>query len=150
MATIKIKNNEFPDLIIMYLMDYLMDNKFEKENETFDAFIEKLSKNGIKPQLLKYYIGLDSIKKSKFKEIKGVFSGKSKRSTINIVKDDRDLKKIKTKNKTIKTIIKKVFSITEKKKKKYHGMPLSDDVIDDIIKKVIQENEENGNILGDI
>ena len=140
MATIKITENEFPDVVVMFLMDYIMGNKTTIKNERFDDFIDKMGA-GIKPKLLKYYIGLDAIEKSKYKEIKGIFSGNTKRATINIIKDGDTKKENPDKVSRIKNIVKKVFGVVEKKKKKCHGMPLSEEVITGIIENIIKNEE---------
>ena len=146
MATIKVTTNEFPDIIVMFLMDYIMNNKITIKNDNWDYFVDKMIGKGLKAQVLKYYIDIDAIEKSKYKEIKGIFTDKGSRSTINIVKNDTKPNKDDTKVSTIKKIVKKVLHITEKRKKRYYNMPLTDEVINGIVNKVINENVENGNI----
>jgi len=144
MATIKVTKNEFPDIVVMFMMDYIMDNKIVIDNDNWDYFVDKMMGKGIKPQLLKYYIDIDAIEKSKYKEVKGIFSGKGNRSTINIVNND---KQEKTNTSKIKRIIRKVLNITEKRRNKYRGFPLTDDIIDDIINKVVNEEVKERGII---
>ena len=146
MGSIKTTSDNFPDILIMFMVDSIMNNKNVIQNEKWDEFTKKLKDKGIMPLLLKYYIGINAIDKSKFKSISDVFHDKGNKSTINIVKNGSK----KPETSTIKRMLKKAIMVSEKKKIKYNGAPLHDNVISGIINSVVDEFVNNGDIKGDI
>ncbi len=69
MASIKIKHERFPDIVVIYLLDVLMHG-CEIENELFDDLIERIKKSGLKTYLINYFLYTDSSIRVKYKNIR--------------------------------------------------------------------------------
>jgi hypothetical protein len=145
MATVKVTEDTFPDIVVLFILDYIMSKDTAIDNEKWEYFINKLHGKGLKTELVKYYIATNALEKSKYKEIKKIFhdSGKGRRATINIInKDGKD--DTTKKDGVIKTIVKKVLKAVTEHKKRYYNMPLTESKVNDIIDKVINECEKEG------
>jgi len=143
MSQINIKKDDFPDILVMFMLDYIMSDDMDIDNIQWEKFILQLEKLGIKVNLVKYYIGINATKKTKYKSISGIFRDKSKnKATINIIDKDVKNKKQKTSNTDTKQKIKKVLKLVREYRNKRYGMPLTEDIIDNIIDKVIGEDDE--------
>jgi hypothetical protein len=107
-------------------------------NENWDIVAKKIKDAGLKPILLKYYINTNAVNKSKYKDIKKIFHNNSKKETINIIngKSDQSPKN----NSNIKKNVKRIIKLIKFQKNRNHGMPLSEEMIDKIINKVLTEN----------
>lgn len=71
---------EFPDYIICFLLECLLEyensNFFPLKNEEFKKIIELVQSKAIKSHLMRYFLKLDSNKRSKYKRFKKIFSEK--------------------------------------------------------------------------
>jgi hypothetical protein len=113
MASLKVEGKQFADVVLCFLHDKLSnpDEVIEPEvNEEFNAFMEILQRKGIRPLLLRYYVGLDPRTRSMYKRIKGVFrDDKSATSAfIRILQDERVPVKPKEKSRVLKKILRVV------------------------------------------
>ena len=74
MASINITKEEWPDLIVAFLLDKMIDgDNVLGENDDFNNLMEIVEKRGLKPYLLHYYMGSDSNVRSKYKSISKSF-----------------------------------------------------------------------------
>jgi hypothetical protein len=146
MATVKVTEDTFPDIVVLFILDYIMSDDMVIDNEKWEYFIDKLHGKGLKTELVKYYIATNANEKSRYKEIKKIFhkQGKGRRATINIINQDGKKKDDAKKDSVIKTIVKKALKIVMEHKKKYYNMPLTETKVDDIIDKVMNECKEEG------
>jgi len=152
MASIKVSIDEFPDVVALFTLDYIMSDKMVIDNDKWELFIDHTRDRGLKTELVKYYIATDAIGKSKYKEIKRIFTkeGKGKKATINIINEYKEKSKEKGK---LKTLLKKAIKLIKSHKDRHYGMPLNEDVIDKILDRVLTEainegiidNTERGN-----
>jgi hypothetical protein len=146
MATVKVTEDTFPDIVALFILDYIMSDDMVVDNEKWEYFIDKLHGKGLKTELVKYYIATNANEKSRYKEIKRIFrkEGKGRKATINIVNQDDRKKSDVKKDSVIKTIVKKALKAVTEHKKKYNYMPLTESKVDDIIDKVMNECKEEG------
>jgi len=142
MSSIIIKKDNFPDIVIQFILDCMMSTDINIDNDDWDIILEKINKSGLKAPLLKYYLNTDAVDKSKYKDIKKIFhkNENSKKETINIVNNITKTKKEKPKN--ITKIIKKVLKLIKSHKEHHYGMPLHEDTINKIIEKVLDESND--------
>jgi len=149
MSTVKVENDKFPDIIVQFILDYMMTEDMIPDNENWAFIVKKMEGAGMKAQLMKYYLNTNAIEKSKYKDIKKIFHTKSKSSgkeTINIVNQIPDTSKEKPKKQGISKIIKKVLKLIKSHKERHYGMPLHEETIDQIIQKVLKESENTGEL----
>ena len=146
MATVKVTEDTFPDIVALFILDYIMSDDMVVDNEKWEYFIDKLHGKGLKTELVKYYIATNANEKSRYKEIKRIFrkEGKGRKATINIINQDDRKKSDAKKDSVIKTIVKKALKAVTEHKKKYYNMPLTESKVDDIIDKVMNECKEEG------
>jgi Zn-finger domain-containing protein len=146
MATVKVTEDTFPDIVALFILDYIMSDDMVIDNEKWEYFIDILHGKGLKTELVKYYIATNANEKSRYKEIKRIFrkEGKGRKATINIVNQDDRKKSDVKKDSVIKTIVKKALKAVTEHKKKYYNMPLTESKEDDIIHKVMNESKEEG------
>jgi hypothetical protein len=146
MATVKVTEDTFPDIVALFILDYIMSDDMVVDNEKWEYFIDKLHGKGLKTELVKYYIATNANEKSRYKEIKRIFrkEGKGRKATINIINKDGTKKSDAKKDSVIKTIVKKALKAVTEHKKKYYNMPLTESKVDDIIDKVMNECKEEG------
>lgn len=142
MSSIKTTTNKFPDIIISFMLDYIMnEDSMDIENDKWTIFLDSFKSKGLKPALIKYYIATNAVDKSKYKMIKNVFSNKKteKKSTIAILNSRNKEKEKPTKKSILKKVIKKIITTIKNEKKKCYGMPLHESKIDNIIDSVLKE-----------
>ncbi len=140
MSSIIIEDNKFPDIIVQFILDYMMTDDMIPDNDNWNVVVKKMEGAGIKTILMQYYLNTNSIEKSKYKNIKKIFHDKSKKETINIVNQIPNTINKKKKG-NLSGIIKKVLKLIKSHKECHYGMPLHEDTIDKIIDKVLNESE---------
>jgi len=149
MSTVKVENDKFPDIIIQFMLDYMMSDDMIPDNENWAYIMQKMEGAGMKAQLMKYYLSTNAIDKSKYKDIKKIFHTKTKstgKETINIVNQIPDTIKKKSKVSGISKIIKNVLKLIKSHRERHYGMPLHEDTIDKIIEKVLKESDYKGEL----
>jgi len=143
MASIHTTKEEFVDIILALLLDKILHpDEMINSNEDFNDMIDLMSRRGLKPLLLHYYMGTKAKSRSKWKHLrKNFLAGKSSSGSINMSagkEDDQD-----TEDEPIKENINNVKDLVKKSIKSinYHrqrsNFPLSEDKIDKIIDKVL-------------
>ena len=76
MPKINVTAKEFADFSLIFLLNKILNPEdFVSGYEDFDDFADMLSNKGLKSLLLKYYLGLNSNMRVKYKRIKDVFEG---------------------------------------------------------------------------
>ena len=114
MPKLVLKSSEFADIIVAFLLDKLMnpsDVVGPEMNEDFNVLTEVMNRKGMRPALMKYYIGMGSGKRLQYKRIKNVFRQDKRMapSIIEIRQDDK--KKVKDKEGILKRIKDKVLKM---------------------------------------
>lgn len=70
MASINIDSDEFANLVVLFLLDKVANpDEVVPSNEMFNTFIEKTGLK-MKPQLVNYYLSLDSLSRVQYKRIR--------------------------------------------------------------------------------
>jgi hypothetical protein len=115
MAKINVKPEEFPDIVVSFLLDKLLHPKeVVPENEEFNDVAKKMKDKALNTTLMQYYLGMDARKRNDYKRIKDVFDGTSQdMMVINISPFESKKKREKAKKK--EGIIKKVINKLIKK-----------------------------------
>jgi len=138
MSSVIVEDDKFPDIVVQFILDYMMTDDMIPDNDNWSAVVKKMEGAGMKTILLQYYLNTNAIEKSKYKDIKKIFHGGSRKETINIV--DQIPNVAKTKPKGISKIIKRVLKLIKSHRERHYGMPLNEETIDQIIDKVLKES----------
>ena len=84
MASITIKPEEFPDLVVSFLLDKIINSdSIIPENDEFNEYMERITRM-IEPATLQYYLDMNASQRINYKRIKKVFIGKKIRNSIII------------------------------------------------------------------
>ena len=140
MAGINITPDGFPDIVVSFLLDAMMNDNILPGNDEFSLLIDKI-KSSTKPSLLNYYMSMDATSRGRYKMIQKSFidGGQS----VIAISGEPEQKISVDKHKTIKYIIKKVLSLIKSEKlRKNNGMPLNEEKVDRIIQYVLNEEME--------
>ncbi len=140
MAAINIGKDEYADIVIAFLLDNLMNEEVIPNNERFDAVMDIMKKGGMKSHFLHYYLNTDPMVRGRYKLIKPAFTNKASGNyTINIKKDKSIKSSDKKKSDSLtKTVVKKALRLIKSHKKRY-GNLITEDVIDRLVEKAIEE-----------
>ena len=65
MSSIIIEDDKFPDIVVQFILDYMMTDDMIPDNENWSAVVKKMEGAGIKTILLQYYLNTNAIEKSK-------------------------------------------------------------------------------------
>ena len=92
MPKINVTPKEFADFSLIFLLNKILKpDEVVDGYEEFDEFGDTLTKKGMRSILLKYYLGLESNMRVKYKRIKDVFEGDDGSYIININnKEEKD------------------------------------------------------------
>ena len=137
MASINIDKDEFADIVISFLLDNLINDEVVPNNEEFESVMNIMRKGGMKSHFLHYYLNTDPMTRGRYKLIKPAFTNKAKGNySINIKKDNKI--KDKRNHSVIKSVVKKSLRLIKSNKRRY-GNFITEDTVDKIVEKVIQE-----------
>jgi len=70
MARIKTTSDEFPNIVVAYLLDMMIHSDEDSGNELFNNLIDDFAKKGMFPIFLKYFRGMNPDDRRKYKIIK--------------------------------------------------------------------------------
>ena len=112
MAKINVTPEEFGDVVISFLLDKILHpDDVIYNNKEFDKLVLRMGDKGMKTIFMKYYYGMDSNLRVKYKRIKDIFEGtKDSMYTINITsKKGKEKKEPKKKESLSGKILKKLI-----------------------------------------
>jgi hypothetical protein len=115
MASIQLKPNEWPDVLMAYLFDKILHpDEISSKNEMFNKFMIKMKSRGFSPLLRDYYLTMDPNLRVKYKLIKEVFEETTAATAVIHVRPERfDKAKEKEEDGLIKKVLKKLLSSME-------------------------------------
>ena len=70
MSRIKTTSEEFPNIVVAYLLDMMIHSDEDSGNELFNKLMEDFAKKGMFPIFLRYFRGMDPTDRRKYKLIK--------------------------------------------------------------------------------
>jgi hypothetical protein len=109
---INVTANEYPNIVVAYLFDKLLNPEVSKGNKDFDLLVEDMRIRGMLPLVRTYYLQMDAKYRVKYKLVKDVFlpdTPENDLSTINIYGSPENIKKVGL----LKKILKKVLGMKE-------------------------------------
>ena len=135
MAKINIIANEFPELVVPFLLDKLLHpEEIVPGNKEFNELSEILKLKGMQPILMKYYLKMDANQRLKYKRIKDIFDmTASVSSIVNISPGEKEVEVKKTKSKMVGKIIRKLIGAGTISKKEMN-----------LLNEYIEEEVKNG------
>ena len=135
MAKINIIANEFPELVVPFLLDKLLHpEEIVPGNKEFNKLSEILKLKGMQPILMKYYLKMDANQRLKYKRIKDIFDmTASVSSIVNISPGEKEVEVKKTKSKMVGKIIRKLIGAGTISKKEMN-----------LLNEYIEEEVKNG------
>ncbi len=95
MAQITVESNEFPDIVMCYLLQCLKEGKkLTIHNELFDYVLERLHNAGISANLLWAYMNMDTMLRVKYHQVAdSLFNESVNSSYIKVLPEGAEEKK---------------------------------------------------------
>lgn len=81
MAKVIVTSEEWGDFVVTFLLDAIVHDEVLEDNPEFRELMDNM-KSKLKPQLLKYYLELDSKMRTNYKRVRKDIIGKSEADTI--------------------------------------------------------------------
>lgn len=144
MAGIKVKPNEYADITVAFLLDAMMKpDEVLPNNPEFHYIIRKMQKAGLKSQLLSYHLDTLAKTRSKYKVVRGSFTGEDSQNNIHIISSPDTVMPDDEKT-TIRNIVKQTLKIIKSHKlNRNSNLPLNEETVDKIIDKVLEKHDGN-------
>ena len=141
MSSIHIDSDDWPDIVVSYLLDKMMNpDEVSPDNKEFNKIINKMKNSGMKPSLLHMYLNSESVIRGKYKIISSVFNDEHQTTSRITISNNQSIKDIDDKNKkvSIKNIVKKALKLIKSHKKKY-GNLITEKTVDKLVDKILEE-----------
>lgn len=82
MSQIKLNEQQFEDIVVLYLLDKITESSYESKNPKFNDLMKKMNRGGIKSYLYAYFLEMNTNSKVKYNQVKSVLNGGKGQASI--------------------------------------------------------------------
>ena len=87
MPQIKVNDEQFENIIILYLLDKVTESSYNSSNQNFNDLMKKMNRGGIKTYLYSCFLEMDGNSKVKYNQIKSILNGGKGQASIIVAED---------------------------------------------------------------